>query len=361
MGYTIYGDHQPPVCAVPLLFDNIESRLPGTKIVEISLFAVPVPMYADYTAKALASINDPDAKIIVSNPYEFLFEYLIDHFCSTNPDILVLDSSVSSKHTRHIAWDNYFNFYDGWTYVMDHKIKYCDAITRKGMRKPYTEVDFTVRSKHFVSLNHIARPVRVRLVNEIYRRNLQSRGTISLGGGYPRHKNPHWVAFMDEQIRHLMPLAIDEQLTKDKLQILTPHFTSGIIHVVAETTHEINQYEVHWGDELRVTEKTVKPLLLQQIPIFLSMKGHVAHLRQLGFDMFDDLVDHSYDSIENPESRFCALVDELTRLCSIPITTLHQYCADNRARFKHNVEHTGVVAIQQNLSAARQIFSFLES
>ena len=43
------------------------------------------------------------------------------------------------------------------------------------------------------------------------------------------------------------------------------------------------------------TEKCMKPFYNLQFPIILGYDGIVDKLRKLGFDMFDDIIDHSYD------------------------------------------------------------------
>jgi hypothetical protein len=48
-----------------------------------------------------------------------------------------------------------------------------------------------------------------------------------------------------------------------------------------------------------ITEKSVFAWLSYQVPIIVGYPGIVAHARQLGFDMFDDVVDHSYDQYSN--------------------------------------------------------------
>jgi hypothetical protein len=60
-----------------------------------------------------------------------------------------------------------------------------------------------------------------------------------------------------------------------------------------------------------VTEKTFHALMAEQIPIIIGYKGIVEHCRQMGFDMFDDLVDHSYDTVPGPERIHAAI--ELNR------------------------------------------------
>ena len=46
-------------------------------------------------------------------------------------------------------------------------------------------------------------------------------------------------------------------------------------------------------------EKTLFAMLAQQIPIIIGSQGLVSSIRAHGFDMFDDVVDNSYDNIPN--------------------------------------------------------------
>ena len=46
-------------------------------------------------------------------------------------------------------------------------------------------------------------------------------------------------------------------------------------------------------------EKTLFAMLAQQIPIVIGSQGLVASIRAHGFDMFDDVVDNSYDNLPN--------------------------------------------------------------
>jgi len=46
-----------------------------------------------------------------------------------------------------------------------------------------------------------------------------------------------------------------------------------------------------------VTEKAAKPFLGLQFPIFFAQMEYIQYFRDWGFDMFDDIIDHSYDLI----------------------------------------------------------------
>jgi hypothetical protein len=48
-----------------------------------------------------------------------------------------------------------------------------------------------------------------------------------------------------------------------------------------------------------VTEKTQMAWAAEQVPVVIGHQGIVQDCRELGFDMFDDLVDNSYDTLHN--------------------------------------------------------------
>ena len=54
-------------------------------------------------------------------------------------------------------------------------------------------------------------------------------------------------------------------------------------------------------------EKTLFAMLAEQIPIVIGSQGLVSSLQNRGFDMFDDLVDTSYDCLPNETRLITAL------------------------------------------------------
>jgi hypothetical protein len=71
------------------------------------------------------------------------------------------------------------------------------------------------------------------------------------------------------------------------------------INIVTET--------IYSGDVGIISEKTLYAFLAGQIPIVIGHRGIVAQCRGLGFDMFDDIVDTSYDTLPDHERWQAAL------------------------------------------------------
>jgi hypothetical protein len=80
----------------------------------------------------------------------------------------------------------------------------------------------------------------------------------------------------------------------------------SLVNVVTET----NEFD---SDNIMLSEKTFKAFAWHQIPIFNATKGHVDKVRSLGFDLFDDIIDHSYDTVTNSHIQKLKILNEVTK------------------------------------------------
>jgi hypothetical protein len=70
--------------------------------------------------------------------------------------------------------------------------------------------------------------------------------------------------------------------------------------LVAET-NAVNSFNFY-------TEKIVKPILARRLFVVISGQHYLKNLRQLGFKTYSDIIDESYDDIEDDETRWrCAM------------------------------------------------------
>jgi hypothetical protein len=67
---------------------------------------------------------------------------------------------------------------------------------------------------------------------------------------------------------------------------------------------------------LHLTEKSLRPLAIGQPFLLMASHGSLAYLRSYGFQTFNEVIDESYDLIENPYQRLCAVVNEMKRIAS---------------------------------------------
>lgn len=60
------------------------------------------------------------------------------------------------------------------------------------------------------------------------------------------------------------------------------------------------------NNDALITEKLAKPLLSRRIFVLFGAQHHLRNLRRLGFETFGDVIDESYDEIEDCETRWKA-------------------------------------------------------
>lgn len=84
-----------------------------------------------------------------------------------------------------------------------------------------------------------------------------------------------------------------------------PANTDAYIHLVTETTVI---------PRLFVSEKTWKPIASGQIFLVFGNPGVIGYLRSQGVDVFDDLIDHSYDFVDDWQQRLHLIHRQLKQL-----------------------------------------------
>ena len=103
----------------------------------------------------------------------------------------------------------------------------------------------------------------------------------------PQQQRPK-VSFAELFAPYTYPLELDGIVSDKKQHSVNDIFFSAIVNVIAETMEDDHQ-------PINISEKTFKAFAWHQIPIWHSVYGTVNEVRRMGFDMFDDIIDHSYD------------------------------------------------------------------
>lgn len=76
----------------------------------------------------------------------------------------------------------------------------------------------------------------------------------------------------------------------------------------------IETLEPQWGSCMTYTEKTMYPIMALTLPIWLGGYQQAQGFKELGFDTFDDVINHSYQYIENPQESISRAIKDNYRL-----------------------------------------------
>lgn len=146
-----------------------------------------------------------------------------------------------------------------------------------------------------------------------------------------------------------LPIQVDglisRELNKLEHDQTNPMFRRCLFNVVAESSSQLDPGV--WRS-IFITEKSFKPFGLRQIPIWAAVPGLVAEVRKLGFDVFDDIVDHSYDNTADELERHASVIQQVHQLDKL--YTLEQ-CAtlrqDLAARLDSNYQRVKQILISE--------------
>jgi len=114
--------------------------------------------------------------------------------------------------------------------------------------------------------------------------------------------------------------------TYDKL-LKTTVFEPSCISLITEP--------VFFERESILTEKTIMSVYSGTLPIWVGGWRCADAMRGFGFDVFDDIVDHSYQDLEDPFDRcYHAIERNLNLLRDFDL--VHKFVQNNKSRFEHN-------------------------
>jgi hypothetical protein len=109
---------------------------------------------------------------------------------------------------------------------------------------------------------------------------------------------------------------------------LSSYYDKTFVELIGETSYTEPAFNL--------TEKTLNSIYASNFPIWISSKGTVKFLRDMELDVFDDIIDHSYDLVENPIDRMYKALTDNERLLK-DLENTKKLWSDNKHRFLNNI------------------------
>ena len=139
-------------------------------------------------------------------------------------------------------------------------------------------------------------------------------------GTFPKTIPTEWR----EMVRpYPYPIYVQNDSVSDEEQHNPMHnlFYTAPVQLVVETSNETDR--LSWRS-IFITEKSYKVFAWHQFPIWYAVSGLVEKIRDMGFDLFDDLIDHSYDKVKDPVARMDCVVQEAYKFCKNDVKLLRK-------------------------------------
>ena len=248
-------------------------------------------------------------------------EHMIDHYGMDPRRIILWSGSAADGDEPIVIATSYHMFV---TTIDEHAVLNQNSITH-----------------HYAMLARVPKTHRVKAAVELLERGLDCYGKISCGSGkYGELSRDQYDNHVPAKWQNRFPMLLDGFIMNaDVRQYNGPlqltEITGAFFQIIPETAHE---WDTPGWVMPFLTEKSGKCFLLKQVPLWISSVGQAKMARDLGFDLFDDLVDHAYDTVVDPSVRLDMVIDQVERLCNTPLPQLIEYRADNANRFDNNYQ-----------------------
>lgn len=290
--------------------------------------------------------------------------FVKDHFRVSTENSWVIDKPELSEY-----FSNMCSFYPNKRFILVTSLENLDQeinvpnctiipmggdITNQIKRfSEYAVVDKKQKtSKHAISLNRGVRNHRTYLVSLLYGLGLDQYTNISYLGAMSTNSTElrHLLNYdfssdpnhnlvqqgFDQFLKHPKDFDSEEIYSKTTANdniynfnmSLREKYKRSFLEFVTETNYNERSFNV--------TEKLSHSVFGYNIPIIVSSPRYVEFLRSAGFDVFDDIVDHSYDLDTDKVSRLYNLVVDNLEL--ITTSKLIEMFEQNKPRLERNCD-----------------------
>lgn len=172
-------------------------------------------------------------------------------------------------------------------------------------------------------------PIRQSWLYQLIRRGIFEQGYVSFKMDLSRHlqkghcspdATPAQV-FESQFETYCRNFQTEHDLIKNLLPYRNFDDTDGLEPIVMKTKFSII-LETYFepNDPITFSEKIFRGLLFPRPWVLFSTQGSVTYLRSIGFDVLDDLVDHSYDQEPSWVQRQSMILDQAQLLCDLVLT-----------------------------------------
>lgn len=186
--------------------------------------------------------------------------------------------------------------------------------------------------KHYISLNNRPHYWRCELIDLLAKHNLIEHGYVSW-----HHDRETMYEFKYFNQRKLF---LSDNFEIDKEQYVLPtEYKYAFAQLVSESTPET----------LCISEKTATALLAGKPFLVATAPNFHAFLQELGFQLYNEIFDYSFDTIEDATQRYEKLLENFKRLCDIPISELTKLNDLVRDKVKFNQELAEKIAFDRTL------------
>lgn len=261
------------------------------------------------------------------NPIEFSYEQIVNDIQTYDYDFI----KILSEHEWEIWFSEEFIFeikrrnihvditvlgdQGKWynDYIKKHKLKkyvtvyhwptyffnYTNLNLEKGNHKKTLKMDNVIYP--FLCLNRRGHQHRAKMIDKLAEKNLLNKGKFSWHD--PKNENCYNFRFFNGS-KHFL----DKKFTVHSDQYIVPNeFETCLFHLITESTVDL----------ILLSEKTSIPIYYKKPFLILGGTGIHQKLKSLGFELFEEYIDYSFDEEDNCNKRIEMISKEIEKISNI--------------------------------------------
>lgn len=187
---------------------------------------------------------------------------------------------------------------------------------------PYDYCNITMKT---TCLNRVPRPHRVKLVDQLYHRGLFDNNIVSwsmlLGNNASSYGFEHWEEYLKTYNEGPSNVQRDFALHSEPLE-----YNNTLVDLVSESC----------VDTVFITEKVIRPIFLEKPFVVLGAPGIHSALADLGFELYTEIFDYSFDSYSNEDERIDSIITQIEQIDSTQLQQLREQVSEKAHR---NMQH----------------------
>lgn len=245
-----------------------------------------------------------------------------------------------------------FNFHLGLKNQIKLPNLYLDTIMSSNLTENLVPCEKKSISNRWLSLNLDTKLHRVMTVSYLLSKDYYKNGDITFRYDIPplmkydKYKN---ITPISPELKSELSKGYERFKSKDYNLLKIRNFDKVDDRVASNYNNNLRPVYENIGVEIitgtlffentpTLTEKEVQSVFGKNFPIYLNGVGMAREMKNLfDIDLFDDIIDISYDEIEDHFERMAAAIDRNQHLLD-GSTNIHELWHDNQKRFEDNCE-----------------------
>ena len=322
--WHMYNDYHTPINITRRKIKNVSiNNIPTSTNIQLIHFNLPTVTINLLKDKQL--IEDfvniikyrPDIKVVFSN----LWDIYGTTFIKDNKDLNVMEclcdmlKPIQRQLFLFVANIYVVNFLKNA--LPNSNVLYSNVYFRRiqSANNSFT-ANKNQRSKHFICLNHLTKYHRTTIIDFLSDHN-SYKSYVSQG------------IYLDNP-KYGLPWQDN----------LLPEHNDSYINIVTETLfYSVNKHpDIKLYQRGFVTEKTMKCIWAEQLPLIVGTPHIHKDLKDIGFLLPDDFINYEFDNIEEDDLRMSKILEEIQRLQHIDLKVINKYYNSDKCQqqFKHN-------------------------